>query len=92
MDEMMDIVETGEQFLNAATNYDLNDFHGFVTAILRTFGFPGIYDGSSSMAEIMDWIVSLFGPLANVYLLLANYPDTATFINIVNKLLALISH
>ena len=92
MEEMYELYETGEQWVTAASNYDANDFYGFVTAILKSIGCPVTFVGSSSMAEITDWLIGLLGPFGGFYELFISNIDTATFIKIVNWIFAHIGH
>ena len=87
---MDSLISALEQWFGALSNSPSGNFWGLATAFMRAFGYTGPdLVGSSSIAYISDWIVSLFGPLGNVYEWLFKVIDTKTFIEIVNKLFSL---
>lgn len=88
---MADLMNTLVTWFTAISTYQKSDLYGFITAILQAFGFQGEWQGYTSMSEYADWIASMFGPLTGLYQLLLASIDTATFVEIVNKILAFLN-
>ena len=86
--EMSDLMSILTTWVQAISSYKITDFWSFITAILQAFGFQGEFTGPGSMADYADWIVSLLGPLGDIYGLIFRNIDTATFVKIVNAILA----
>lgn len=81
-----DMVGIVEDYLNAWANLDIGDFNGFVTAILRVFGFKGNFEGVHSIPSLMEEWVGWFGPIESLYDSFINYINTAELVAIINSI------
>lgn len=81
-----DMVGIVEDYLNAWSNFDISDFNGFVTAVLRVFGFKGDFEGVHSIPELMEEWVGWFGPIEGLYDSFINYINTAELVAIINSI------
>ena len=85
---MEDLMTTFGQWFGAMSHYDVTDWNGFVTAILRSVGYTGEdWAGFSTMASVSDWFFGLFGPLTTLYEFLISSIDSETFVKVVSWLL-----
>ncbi len=76
-------------WFDALTNYSWDDFNGFVTAVLRAFGFKGNFEGVHSIPELMDEWFSWWGDLGGLYEKVINFIDTDQLVEFINSILSI---
>lgn len=86
-EEMNNILGAAADWLEALLNYDTEDFNGFVTAVLKLFGFQGSFEGVHSMPDLMQEWTTWFGPITDWYNSFINSIDTSQLVAIINALL-----
>lgn len=86
--ELNNITKALSDWINAIINYDMSDFNGFVTAILRLFGFEGSFEGVHSIPALMDEWFGWFGDLGGLYETIINFIDTDQLVAFVNGILS----
>lgn len=87
-EEWNNILGAAADWLEALLNFDMSDFNGFITAILRLFGFQGDYEGVHSVPDLMQEWTNWFGPITEWYDSFINNIDTSQLVSIINSLLS----
>ncbi|MBQ8027378.1 MAG: hypothetical protein IJ261_04605 [Clostridia bacterium] len=62
-----DVQNSFNEWMDSLTNYKWEDFFGFVTAILRVFGFQGSFEGVHSLPELVGEWFEMLGPIGDFY-------------------------